>query len=236
MRRASNGVGRNPFKGKKEIDKKHLVAIFLLRENPIASFVWEKKSKKMRWLLNARFITIVLLTRKELLKLVASLYFEKAHKWSCTCCRSSKTDIVDEAITFFRANVSFRNFEIKSPGDKLLIYWTFYINVALKRLEGCRTLAEGTKAIINLGLEDVPTPGESGFPFLGLFVLPYSQKEAELLRNYLKQIREETSGRLFSVAYRPNGTPNKWWLAFAKKKSMNILFHERYKCRIFNQK
>ncbi|KAK8995016.1 hypothetical protein V6N11_069467 [Hibiscus sabdariffa] len=123
-----------------------------------------------------------------------------------------KTDIVDEAITFFRANVFFRNFDIKSPADKLLIYLTFYINVALKRLEGCRTLAEGTKAIINLGLEDVPVPGESGFPFPGLFVLPQSQKEAELLRNYLKQIREETSGRLLSVAYRPNGTPNKWWL------------------------
>ncbi|WRX32223.1 Actin-related protein 2/3 complex subunit 3 - like 1 [Theobroma cacao] len=43
----------------------------------------------------------------------------------------------------------------------------------------------------------------------------------KLLRNYLKQIREETSGRLLSVAYRPNGTPNKWWLAFAKRKFMN---------------
>lgn len=91
---------------------------------------------------------------------------------------AGKTDIVDEAITFFRANVFFRNFDVKSPADKLLIYLTFYINVALKRLEGCRTLAEGTKAIINLGLENVPVPGESGFPFPGLFVLPQSQKEA----------------------------------------------------------
>ncbi|PKI72703.1 actin-related protein 2/3 complex subunit 3 [Punica granatum] len=133
------------------------------------------------------------------------------------------TDIVDEAITFFRANVFFRNFDIKSPADKLLIYLTFYINSALKRLEGCRTLAEGTKAIISLGLEKVPVPGESGFPFPGLFPLPQSSQEAELFRNYLKQIREETSGRLLSVAYRPNGTPNKWWLAFAKRKFMNII-------------
>ncbi|QCD80597.1 actin related protein 2/3 complex [Vigna unguiculata] len=89
-------------------------------------------------------------------------------------------DIVDEAITFFRANVFFRNFDIKSPADKLLIYLTSYINIALKRLEGCRTLAEGTKAIINLGLEKVPVPGESGFPFPGLFPLPQSQDEAAL--------------------------------------------------------
>ncbi|XP_074311959.1 actin-related protein 2/3 complex subunit 3 [Silene latifolia] len=132
-------------------------------------------------------------------------------------------DIVDETITFFRANVFFRNFDIKSSADKLLIYLTYYINVALKRIEGCRTLAEGTKAIINLGLEDVPIPGESGFPFPGLFAPPKSRQEAELFRNYLKQIREETSGRLLSVAYRHNGTPNKWWLAFAKKKFVNIV-------------
>ncbi|PWA94513.1 actin-related protein C3 [Artemisia annua] len=133
------------------------------------------------------------------------------------------TDIIDEAITFFRANVFFKNFDIQSPADKLLIYLTFYINVALKRLEGCRTLAEGTKAVINLGLEDVPIPGEPTFPFPGLFPLPGSQQEGELLRNYLKQIREETSGRLLSVAYRPNGTPNKWWLAFAKRKFINTI-------------
>ncbi|CAF1724938.1 hypothetical protein HID58_085886 [Brassica napus] len=134
-----------------------------------------------------------------------------------------RTDIVDEAITFFRANVFFTNFPIKSPADKLLIYLTFYINVALKRLEGCRTLAVGTKAIINLGLEDIPVPGETGFPFPGLFSLPSSQEEADLFRNYLKQVREETSGRLLSVAYRANGTPNKWWLAFAKRKFINVV-------------
>lgn len=50
--------------------------------------------------------------------------------------------------------------------------------MALKRLEGCRTLAVGTKAIINLGLEKVPVPGEPGFPFPGLFALPQSEDEA----------------------------------------------------------
>lgn len=56
-----------------------------------------------------------------------------------------------------------------------------YINIALKRLEGCRTLAEGTKAIINLGLEDVPVPGEPGFPFEGLFSQAGSNREAGML-------------------------------------------------------
>lgn len=39
-------------------------------------------------------------------------------------------------------------------------------------------MAEGTKAIINLGLEEVPVPGESGFPFPGLFGLPKAREEA----------------------------------------------------------
>ncbi|KAF4347869.1 hypothetical protein G4B88_009950 [Cannabis sativa] len=136
-----------------------------------------------------------------------------------------QTDIIDEAITFFRANVFFRNFDIKSSADKLLIYLTLYINVALKRLEGCRTSAEGTKAIINLGLEEVPVPGEPGFPFPGLFPLPLTKKEAELLRNYLKQIREETSGRLLSVAYRHNGTPNKWWIGVFDHQVLMLNFY-----------
>lgn len=103
---------------------------------------------------------------------------------------AGKIDIVDEAITFFRANVFFRNFDIRSPADKLLIYLTLYINVALKRLEGCRTLAVGTKAIINLGLEKVPVPGEPGFPFPGLFALPQSQQEAGMFSSLLVSYRE----------------------------------------------
>lgn len=83
---------------------------------------------------------------------------------------------MDEAITFFRANIFFKNFDYKSSADKLLIYLTLYINLALKRLEGCRTLAEGKKSIINLGLEKIVIPGEAGFPFPGLFASPKSHK------------------------------------------------------------
>ncbi|KAG6553857.1 hypothetical protein Mapa_004774 [Marchantia paleacea] len=132
-------------------------------------------------------------------------------------------DIIDEAINFFRANVLFRKFEVKSSADKLLIYLTLYINMALKRIEACKTEADGIKAIISLGLEKFPIPGEGGFPLGGLLTPPQSREEAELFRSYLKQAREETSGRLIERVYRPNGRPNKWWLAFAKRKFMNIM-------------
>ena len=31
-------------------------------------------------------------------------------------------DIIDEAFEYFRVNVLFKNFEIKGPGDKVLVY------------------------------------------------------------------------------------------------------------------
>jgi len=90
---------------------------------------------------------------------------------------SGSTDIIDEAINFFRANVLFRKFEVKGHADKLLVYLTLYINMVLKRLESCKTEADGVKAIISLGLEKFPIPGESGFPLGGLFTAPKTKDE-----------------------------------------------------------
>ena len=44
----------------------------------------------------------------------------------------------------------------------------------------------------------------------------------DLLRSYLKQLREETSSRLMERAYHPNGTQNKWWIAFSKQRFLNM--------------
>lgn len=96
---------------------------------------------------------------------------------------------MDEAIKLFRANVFFKHFDLKTPADRILVYLTFYINVALKRLEGCRTLTEGTKAIKNLSLEDVYVPGEPAFPFSGIFPLPGSKKEAGT--NFYKSLQQK---------------------------------------------
>ncbi|CAA6662341.1 unnamed protein product [Spirodela intermedia] len=123
------------------------------------------------------------------------------------------------SIIFFLAKVLFKHFNVQSSADKLP--------------KAPRPPDTGSKAIINLGLETVPVPVEQGFPFSGLFT-PQSKNEAlrrgrggglffaELLRNYLKQIREETSGKLLSCVYRHNGTPNKWWLTLAKRTFMDM--------------
>ncbi len=45
---------------------------------------------------------------------------------------TSDTDVIDEALAFFRANVLFRSFEVKGASDKLLVYLTLYIGSCLR--------------------------------------------------------------------------------------------------------
>ena len=41
-------------------------------------------------------------------------------------------DIVDEALTFFRAQVYFKNYAVQGPADKTLIYLTVFIQKCLE--------------------------------------------------------------------------------------------------------
>ena len=44
-------------------------------------------------------------------------------------------DIVDETLQYFKANVFFKNYEIKTPADRVLIYLTLYVTECLKKLQ-----------------------------------------------------------------------------------------------------
>jgi len=44
-------------------------------------------------------------------------------------------DILDETIALFRANTFFRNFEIKGPADRVLIYGILYVSEALSKVK-----------------------------------------------------------------------------------------------------
>ncbi len=43
----------------------------------------------------------------------------------------------------------------------------------------------------------------------------------DALRAYLKQAREEVGLRLLPLCYTPDGQPNKFWMAFSRRKFMN---------------
>ena len=50
---------------------------------------------------------------------------------------SAEADVIDEALTYFKANVFFRTYEIRSEADRVLIYLTLYITDCLKKLQVC---------------------------------------------------------------------------------------------------
>lgn len=50
---------------------------------------------------------------------------------------------------------------------------------------------------------------------------PSNQNDAELLRAYLTQVRQEVGMRVCDKVFGEDGKPSKWWLCFAKKKFMD---------------
>lgn len=132
-------------------------------------------------------------------------------------------DIIDEAINFFRANVLFYEFSAEGGADKVLAYLTLFIQQCLVRLDAKGKNKEaGQKLMFELSREQFPLPGESGWPLGGQFPAPKSRAESDGARNWMKHVREELTLRLLERVYEADGTPNKFWMAFSKKKFMNI--------------
>lgn len=132
------------------------------------------------------------------------------------------TDIIDEAIYYFKANVFFKNYEIKNEADRTLIYVTLYISECLKKLQKCSSKNQGTKEMYTLGITDFPVPGDPGFPLNAMYAKPANRQESDLLRAYLQQIRQETGLRICQRVFDPEtDKPSKWWMCFAKKQFMN---------------
>ena len=162
-------------------------------------------------------------------------------------CAAGEDDIIDEVLLYFKANTLFKNFEIKGPADRVLIYLTLYITQCLLKLDKCPSKADGIRQLTSMAHEQFSIPGESGFALGSFFPSPESPQEAELTRTYLKQLREETGRRgaprprpprraacsraltplsrpravLTKVFASDDGQPSKFWLVFSKRKFMN---------------
>lgn len=64
--------------------------------------------------------------------------------------------------------------------------------------------------------------GDKNFALAGFFTVPASRAESDLFRQYFRQLREELCNRMVDIAYDDKGVQNKWWIAFSKRKFMNI--------------
>ncbi len=102
-------------------------------------------------------------------------------------------DVIDEALHYFKANVFFRTYEIKSDADRVLIYVTLYIQVketwifyvstkynllilsiqdCLKKIQKCSSKSQAQNEMYSLAISRFDIPGEAGFPLNGVYAKP----------------------------------------------------------------
>ncbi|KAL9713202.1 subunit of the Arp2/3 complex [Leucoagaricus gongylophorus] len=137
----------------------------------------------------------------------------------------SQYDIIDETLDLFRANSLFRNFEIKGPADRTLIILILYVSDCLSKLGSQRSppsQIEAGKLLNTLSVDAFAIPGDANFPLNAHYAAPASRADAEYLRGYLTQARQELASRLTEKVYGDGtGKPSKWWMSFQKRRFMN---------------
>ncbi|KAI4183593.1 MAG: hypothetical protein L6R41_005316 [Letrouitia leprolyta] len=115
-------------------------------------------------------------------------------------------DPLDEILSLYRANTFFRNFEIKGPADRLLIYGILCVGELLGKVPKVGGMREGEKALLNTALDHFAIPGDAAFPLNQAFEAPRDRQDAETLRQYLSQVRQELAIRLVARLYAGNST------------------------------
>lgn len=139
------------------------------------------------------------------------------------------TSIVDEALYLFRANIFFKNFEIKGPADRTLLYSLLFLQECLAQVASASTSGKPRKEIEKLLLisasgSNFPVPGDSNFNLSAIFPNPKNQNESEAVKQYLTELRVELVHGLLDRLFIDPATPNeanKWWLSLSKRKFMN---------------
>ncbi|CAG9938786.1 unnamed protein product [Clonostachys rosea f. rosea IK726] len=135
---------------------------------------------------------------------------------------SESYDILDEILSLFRANTFFRNFEIQGPADRLLVYGIWYVSDCLTKIKPTSSATQAQKDVMNLALDlNFAIPGDPAWPLNQMYEPPRDRQDAEQLKQYLSQVRQELATRLLARVYEEDqAKPSKWWLSFTKRKFM----------------
>jgi actin related protein 2/3 complex subunit 3 len=137
---------------------------------------------------------------------------------------NEEEDIIEETLNLFKANVLFKNYEMKSDGDRTLVYLTFYVSLCLKKIaeKKPQNLADADKLLFNQAQENFQKPGETGFVLGGFFSSPATSQEGVAWASYFKQARQELGVRLLKRVFPdPKVGPTKFWMQYSKRKFLN---------------
>ena len=86
-----------------------------------------------------------------------------------------------------QANILFKQFEMETDVDRVLVYITLYTIECLKRLQKCSNKEQAMKDMYVAALESFHLPGEAGFPLNAFYTKPKAG-EVEELKKYLTQV------------------------------------------------
>jgi actin related protein 2/3 complex subunit 3 len=106
------------------------------------------------------------------LNLLAAFFLSPSPLWF-----ADKPDIIDETLDLFKANILFRNFEVKGPADRTLIYITLYISQCLGKIAG-QNKGTAEKTLYQLAIENFALPGDKAFALGGIVTNPANRGES----------------------------------------------------------
>ena len=86
-----------------------------------------------------------------------------------------------------QANILFKQFDMETDVDRVLVYVTLYIIECLKRLQKVPSQERATQEMFSMALEPFALPGEAGFPLNAFFAKP-NRNEADELKKYFTQV------------------------------------------------
>jgi actin related protein 2/3 complex subunit 3 len=122
----------------------------------------------------------------------------------------------------FRANTFFRNFEVKGPADRVLIYGILFVSEVIQKIKPQMPRRDAEKAVMNLALDtNFAIPGDATFPLNQAFEPPRDRQEAEVMRQYISQMRQELANRLLNRIYADGDAPSKVRIQDTSLKSSN---------------
>lgn len=101
-----------------------------------------------------------------------------------------------------------------------MVYLIMFISDCLQKLSKTSTAAEASKALQTHAVQNICIPGDAGFPLNGLYQIPASKNEADVMRSLFLQLRTECAARMIEKCF-VDGKISKWWLCFQKRKFMN---------------
>lgn len=129
------------------------------------------------------------------------------------------TDIIDEALSYFRANILFKNFSLKNEADKVIVYTTVFISKCIEVIYQHYKDPKKSKELLTALITEAEWSSTLTSHFLNT-ILVIKSNEVVDLQKYLKQIRTEVVYRLNYIFFEQEGASLdiKYWIGYAKKK------------------